>query len=61
MMSKSELKEYIRQTVANLGEEKKGTELGDKFIILGPNKETEEALALAIKEKVLMTAKIKGD
>ena len=48
--------------------EKKGTELGDKFIILGPNKETEEALALAIKqlelvllEKVLMTAKIKGD
>jgi hypothetical protein len=41
--------------------EKKGTELGDKFIILGPNKETEEALTLAIKEKVLMTAKIKGD
>ena len=40
---------------------KRGTELGDKFIILGPNKETEEALALAIKEKVLMTAKIKGD
>ena len=43
MMSKSELKEYIRQTVANLGEEKKGTELGDTFIILAPNKETEEA------------------
>ena len=44
---------------------KRGTELGDKFddkfIILGPNKETEEALTLAIKEKVLMTAKIKGD
>ena len=40
---------------------KRGTELGDKFIILGPDKETEEAIALAIKEKVLKTAKIRGD
>jgi|TARA_R110000744_G_scaffold20806_6_gene54404 hypothetical protein len=40
---------------------KRGTEFDDKFIILGPDKETEEAIALAIKEKVLMTAKIRGD
>ena len=39
----------------------KGTNVTDRILVLGPNKEWEEKMADAIKEKILATAKVKGD